>query len=556
MTIGEQKQDVCIDCTPPRTKKEFSEPVIEQEIAGGEVIHWVSPSTKIWLNGTDDFIWDSGVNETWYKFWEEDPILLWKYGAETFEQPYYPGVISTSKHWFTVDEAAQIMGYDDIIDYFESNPSLDAGIVELYHWSVDNVSHVEDYQPSKQHLWVDAMPPISRVDDIIPYVREEVPFNITVVDIEDFGFEAVGPIGVCKVDVYYSYSSNNVTFGDWKLYTTYEVPWDLRNDVPNWTFSFDAPEGPGWYRFKSIAYDCLGNEEQPPFEHGTYDAECWVIPDTEPPVITKEYGQPSIEINLGEEIGHAITSDTIIWLNATDMPEEDDAGIDKIFWSFDGVTWYETASYDGAHTASHSFTPAAFGLAEGTLYHLFFKATDMLGHITDEYKQKFIIDDTAPVTSISIEGNDTMPFNITVTASDNVVGVKKLTLYYRYSEDGVTWTSWMEYGSVEDVDSYTWQFIYAPHPTYYKPGYYEFYVYAEDYLGNAKSTTPTAEASCYVPPIPEDLNGDGRVNVMDLYQIILHWSETGTPGWIPEDLNKDGVINADDIYMLILKWTG
>ncbi len=556
MTIGEQKQDVCIDCTPPRTKKEFSEPVIEQEIAGGEVIHWVSPSTKIWLNGTDNFIWDSGVNETWYKFWEEDPILLWKYGADTFEQPYYPGVFTTSKHWFTVDEAAQIMGYDDIIDYFESNPSLDAGIVELFHWSVDNVSHVEDYQLSKQHLWVDAMPPISRVDDIVPYVREEVPFDITVVDIEDFGFEAVGPIGVCKVDVYYSYSSNNVTFGDWKLYATYEVPWDLRNDVPNWTFSFDAPEGPGWYRFKSIAYDCLANEEQPPFEHGTYDAECWVIPDTEPPVITKEYGQPCIEINLGEEIGHAITSDTLIWLNATDMPEEDDAGIDKIFWSFDGITWYETASYDGAHTASHSFTPAAFGLAEGTLYHIFFKATDMLGHITDEYKQKFIIDDTAPVTSISIEGNDTMPFNITVTASDNVVGVKKLTLYYRYSEDGVTWTSWMEYGSVEDVDSYTWQFIYAPHPTYYKPGYYEFYVYAEDYLGNAKSTTPTAEASCYVPPIPEDINGDGRVNVMDLYQIILHWEETGTPGWIPEDLNKDGVINADDIYMLILKWTG
>jgi hypothetical protein len=26
-----------------------------------------------------------------------------------------------------------------------------------------------------------------------------------------------------------------------------------------------------------------------------------------------------------------------------------------------------------------------------------------------------------------------------------------------------------------------------------------------------------------------------------------HFGETGTPGWIPEDVNKDGVINILDI---------
>jgi len=439
MTIGERKQDVDIDCTPPRTTKEFGEPVIEQQISGGETVHWVNPATtKIWLNGTDDFLWDSGVAETWYKFWEEEPILLWKLNNETY-----------NKHWFTIDEAAQALGYEDAADYFAHSPNVaeSKGIIELYHWSKDRVCHVEDWNESKQHIYVDGLPPVSRVADIEPYQQEEVPFNITVVDIMDYGFEAVGPIGVCKVEVYYAYSENNVTYGDWQLYTTYNVPWDERNDVPNWTFSFTAPDGSGWYRFKSIAYDCLGNVELPPFYHGDYDAECYVLGDTEPPVVTKEYGQPSVEIDLGEEMGHAITSDTPIYINATDMPSDDYVGIDKIYWSFDGITWHETASYGGAHEAHHSFTPSAFGLAEETIYHIFFKATDMLGHVSEEGKQKFIIDDTAPVTTITIGDNATMPFDVTVNATDNVVGVDTITLYFRYSSDGSTWSEWMEYGS-------------------------------------------------------------------------------------------------------------
>jgi len=553
MTVGERKQDVDIDCTPPRTTKEFSEPVKEEQISGGEMIHWVNPATtKIWLNGTDNFIWDSGVAETWYKFWEEDPILLWKLNNDTY-----------NKNWFTIDEAAQIMGYADAADYFAHNPNVanSQGIIELYHWSKDRVCHVEDWNESKQHIFVDDMPPTSMVQNITPYQRESVPFNITVVNIIDHGYEDSGPVGVCKVELYYSYSHYNVTYGDWTLYATYNVPWSERHNVPNWTLSFDAPEGAGYYHFRSIAYDCVGNMETEPFAWypEDYDARCLVLADTEPPVVTKEYGSPVVPIDIGGEAGHAITSSTPIWINATDMPEEDWWGVDKIMWNFDGTGWHESPSFNGAHMANYSITPGEFSLTEG-VHTIFFKATDMLGHVSDEGKQKFLVDDTPPESHVNAISpyEQSMPFTITGEATDSV-GVSEVALYYRYSTDNVTWSDWMLYDGAATTEPYNWSFIIDLDPGYYKPGYYQFYSVATDLLGNQEAL-PTSgtipDAECYVPPIPSDMNGDGRVNIFDVAMIAQHWGETGEPGWIPEDLNGDGVINVGDIVMLGQNWTG
>ena len=580
MTLEENTQDVAIDCTPPRTTKEFSMPYVAEEIGGGEIIHWVSPTTKIWLNGTDDFIWDSGVNETWYKFLGEEPILLWKYGAETFEQPKYPGIISTSKHWFTVEEAVKIILNDSdatVEDYFAARPGLDPCKIELYHWSVDNVSHVEEYEPSKQHLYVDPLPPASRVDEIIPYNQTEAPFNITVVDIIDYGCNVTGPVGVCKVEVYYKYSADNETWpADWTLYAVNNsLITHPDGTADNWTLAFTAPEGAGWYRFISIAYDCVGNVEQPPYYHGTYDAECQLIADTEPPVVTKEYGEPNIEIELGGETAHILTWDTPIYINATDLPDPENAsGIDEILISFDGLTWYHIGigswtviepGKSGSYSVSYVFTPndykaPAGPLEEGELVTLFVSAIDKLGHEVleeDQIKQKFYIDATAPETSIELECTGEMPFNITINATDALAGVKEIKLYFRYSPDGSEWTDWMEYGTASG--NHTWEFIYNPDGGYYKPGYYEFYAYAEDMLGNAKGT-PVNESWCYIAPWAEDFNADGHVGVDDLLLLIANWGKNeSSPDWEEVqqyDLDGDGEIGLGDLIMLATKWTG
>ncbi|RLF39469.1 MAG: hypothetical protein DRN12_06955 [Thermoplasmata archaeon] len=531
--------DIAVDATAPDINKTIGEPKYIDENNNT----WVNCSTIIWVNVTDDGC-GGGVG-----VWNLIISVYWNETGGNQQLELVKQILIEDGGLHDIDGARD--GNISYIIHFEGGG--------FYRIVLDARDYLNNSHVFIEEELVDALPPTSKVAEIIPHQIEETPFNVTVVDIEDHG--CGGPVGVCKVELYYNYSFDNTTWLGWTLYATYNVPWSLRNNVPNWTVSFDAPYGAGFYRFKSIAYDCVGNVEQPPFEHGTYDTWCQLIADREPPVVTKEYGQPCIEVVLGDETLHIIRSDTPIYINATDMPEEDWTGIDKIFWSFDGIIWYETASYEGSHTASYILT--AGSLPEGGPYHIFYKATDMLGHESDEYKQKFFIDNSAPSTTMTLDCNGKMPFNITINASDNIAGVKKVTLYFRYSPDGENWGEWMEYGSYEwgieereNNRTVIFEFIYNPDGGYYKPGYYEFYAYAEDYLDNAKSETPTAEGSCEIEPIAEDLNGDGHVNVADLYQILMHWGETGSPGWIPEDVNKDGVIDVDDIYAVILKWTG
>ena len=53
-----------------------------------------------------------------------------------------------------------------------------------------------------------------------------------------------------------------------------------------------------------------------------------------------------------------------------------------------------------------------------------------------------------------------------------------------------------------------------------------------------------------------DLNGDGRINILDFILVASHWGETGLPGWSVADLNTDGVINILDVFCLGEHWTG
>ena len=50
---------------------------------------------------------------------------------------------------------------------------------------------------------------------------------------------------------------------------------------------------------------------------------------------------------------------------------------------------------------------------------------------------------------------------------------------------------------------------------------------------------------------PEDLNFDGKVNIDDLFQILGAW---GTCDGCPEDLNFDGKVNIDDLFFILGHW--
>ena len=68
--------------------------------------------------------------------------------------------------------------------------------------------------------------------------------------------------------------------------------------------------------------------------------------------------------------------------------------------------------------------------------------------------------------------------------------------------------------------------------------------------GSSVSTSPKIEAAEITEPppiLPEDVNGDGFVNVLDLIFVALHYGQTLSDS---VDVNGDGVVNIDDIILV------
>jgi hypothetical protein len=53
--------------------------------------------------------------------------------------------------------------------------------------------------------------------------------------------------------------------------------------------------------------------------------------------------------------------------------------------------------------------------------------------------------------------------------------------------------------------------------------------------------------------LPQDLNGDGAVDGMDIAEVLASW---GACGGCPADFNGDGVVNGGDFALILTAWTG
>ena len=57
------------------------------------------------------------------------------------------------------------------------------------------------------------------------------------------------------------------------------------------------------------------------------------------------------------------------------------------------------------------------------------------------------------------------------------------------------------------------------------------------------------------PSTNADLNGDGRVSVNDLLDLLATWGACpGLPDPCPADLNSDGLVNIIDLLQLLTEW--
>jgi hypothetical protein len=130
---------------------------------------------------------------------------------------------------------------------------------ENYSWRVQARDSANNWGPWSS-VWtfvVDVTPPSSSVGAISPYWRITSPVMITAAASDGVGS------GVSRVALWYRYSSDNSSWGAWT--------WFENDNAMPWSWSFNYPNGNGYYEFYSTARDNAGNEEEPPDER---DALC------------------------------------------------------------------------------------------------------------------------------------------------------------------------------------------------------------------------------------------------------------------------------------------
>ncbi len=95
--------------------------------------------------------------------------------------------------------------------------------------------------------------------------------------------------------------------------------------------------------------------------------------------------------------------------------------------------------------------------------------------------------------------------------------------------------------------TFTWM------PSYRQAGSY----HNVHFVVSANSANDTEDITITVNNVYQtDVNGDGKVNVLDIITVTQHWNATGTNGWITEDINENGTVNVLDVILIGQNWTG
>jgi hypothetical protein len=122
---------------------------------------------------------------------------------------------------------------------------------------------------------------------------------------------------------------------------------------------------------------------------------------------------------------------------------------------------------------------------------------DMLETFRNYSDNPITVDNSKPISSVTPLGaywRKDPSITITATASNGLSGVNNVKLYYRFSSNNATWTSWSQFGSADATVPYEWSF---GDPNIGWPsgqGYYQFYSIATDNAGNVEAAPTTADA--------------------------------------------------------------
>ena len=151
-----------------------------------------------------------------------------------------------------------------------STPEGD-GYYEFYTIAVDRAGNTESPpEEADARCGVDTLPPVSSVNPIRPYWRNDPPIRVSAEASDPTPPNGAIPSGLKQASLWYRFSEDNISWTEWKEYK--------EDDQLPWEWSFSGPDA--YYQFYSIASDVAGNVEEPP---SVFDSEVCI--DTTPPEI-------------------------------------------------------------------------------------------------------------------------------------------------------------------------------------------------------------------------------------------------------------------------------
>ena len=337
----------------------------------------------------------------------------------------------------------------------------------------------------------------------------------------------------------------------------------------------------GLYQIEYYSRDIYGNNESIKWND--------VCVDCNPPTSQKEYGFPNLIQYIDGEPIHWITSDTLIYINASDG--SCGSGVKEIWYQYlypngtlyPGPTTNDWALYDGPFNIN----------GEDGIYLIYYYAVDNVGHVEAINKQKFILDNTPPLGegtilwvdpfSQNVEKSFSSSFNINITS---IVPIKGIECSIKFNPslikiDEVEGMFPVSYNGSIDNKNGTVKEIFGAYTT----GNISNGIFAKIHfttnetnigrcaielinvtiLDENENVVPVIiwNGTIYVVGLPSvcryDLNNDGIVNLMDLIMVAQHFGEHGYPGWIKEDISgvegiPDGEINIFDMIAIANHW--
>ncbi|MDI6916270.1 MAG: type II secretion system F family protein [Thermoplasmatales archaeon] len=360
--------------------------------------------------------------------------------------------VNAMPYWTNTSTTITISTYDDISDIknvtlwyrltwweecipfgVDENPPWEwvfdfpngVGYYEFYSTANDNALNYKDYNITPEAVCAyDNITPESKVNPV-DYWQNSSTFVVTASASDNIS-------GVSWVELYYNYSADNSTgWSGWALFGT--------NDTTSpYEWSFNAPNGNGYYQFYSIAVDNATNIEPVP---DTYDIICGV--DTAKPIVSNitpiQYISnltPLISANITDIISGVNASSIVLIVNGTDVTSS-----------------ATIAQIDNGYNIT--YTPAAL-FDDGQTVNVTINASDNAGNSLP-YSWSFTVDVSPPELAILtlLDGtNVTSPdvwFN--GSCSDSISGVQYVEINITYTDNGSVVRPWT---NTTLASNYTW----------------------------------------------------------------------------------------------------